>query len=538
MKSLGLGTVEEFPFIDPPASKAIQDGYALLAELGAVDEANELTEIGKHLARLPVDPRVGRMVLAAKSENALREVLIIAAGLSVQDPRQRPSERAAAADEAQKRFDDEKSDFLSWIKLWNFFEETLAHRKSSHKRHEARCVATVEPEWLEAIGAHLVKRHQYAPHWEKQPARVAAFERGTLYGLPLYAKRRVHYGPMDPVESRKIFVRHALVEGDYDTRAPFFLHNRRLVQEIEQLEHKSRRPDVLVDDELICAFYESLVPKGIHNGADFDRWRREAESANPKVLFLKREDLMRHEAAGITIVQFPHRLEMAGRSFALDYHHEPGSPRDGVTLTVPLVALNQVDAMRCDWLVPGLAREKVTRLAKSLPQKLRHQLGPLQEFVDAFLRGSEHDDAPPAESIARYARRELNLAVPLDAFRPETLPAHLSMNFRIVDEHGRQLATGRNLAQLRAELGQRAGEQFARLARSDAPAVKVAAWDFGDLEEVMEIRRGSQTLIGYPGLVDHGDSVSLEVFDSADKARETHRSGLRRLFMLQLKEQA
>ena len=638
MKSLGLGTVEEFPFIDPPASKAIQDGYALLAELGAVDEANELTEIGKQLARLPVDPRVGRMVLAAKSENALREVLIIAAGLSVQDPRQRPSERAAAADEAQKRFDDEKSDFLSWIKLWNFFEETLAHRKSSHKLHEAcrdhflsfnrmrewrdihgqlkelvaelgwrisetpatyqqvhrallagllgnvgtktedgnylgargirfwihpgsgvgrkagrwvmaaeltettrlyaRCVATVEPEWLEAIGAHLVRRHQYGPHWEKQPARVAAFERGTLYGLPLYAKRRVHYGPMDPVESRKIFIRHALVEGDYDTRAPFFLHNRRLVQEIEQLEHKSRRPDVLVDDELIHAFYESLVPEGIHNGADFDRWRRDAESANPKLLFLKRADLMRHEAAGITTVQFPHRLEMAGRSFALDYHHEPGSPRDGVTLTVPLVALNQVDAMRCDWLVPGLAREKVTRLAKSLPQKLRHQLGPLQEFVDAFLRASEHADAPPAQAIARYARRELNLAVPLDAFRPETLPAHLSMNFRIVDEHGRQLATGRNLAQLRAELGQRAGEQFARLARSDAPPVKVAAWDFGDLEEVMEIRRGSQTLIGYPGLVDHGDSVSLEVFDSADKARETHRSGLRRLFMLQLKEQA
>ena len=638
MKSLGLGTVEEFPFIDPPASKAIQDGYALLAELGAVDEATELTETGKQLAKLPVDPRIGRMVFAAKSENALREVLVIAAGLSVQDPRQRPSERAAAADEAQKRFDDEKSDFLSWIKLWNFFEETLAHGKSSRRFHEscrehflsfnrmrewrdihgqlkelvlelgwriserpasyqqvhrallagllgnvgtktedgnylgargmrfwihpgsgvgrkagrwvmaaeltettrlyARCVATVEPEWLESVGAHLVKRHQYEPHWEKQPACVAAFERGTLYGLLLYAKRRVHYGPMDPVESRRIFIRQALVEGDYDTRAPFFLHNRRLLQEIEQLEHKSRRPDVLVDDELICAFYESLVPQGIHNGADFDRWRREAESANPKLLFLKRADLMRHEAAGITTVQFPQRLEMAGRSFALDYHHEPGSPRDGVTLTVPLLALNQVDAVRCDWLVPGLAREKVTRLAKSLPQKLRHQLGPMQEFVDAFLGASEHADAPPAEAMARYARRELNLAVPLDAFRPETLPAHLSMNFRVVDEHGRQLATGRNLAQLRADLGQRAGEQFAELARSDAPAAKVTAWDFGDLEEVMEIRRASQALIGYSGLVDHGDSVSLGVFDSADKARETHRSGLRRLFMLQLKEQA
>jgi ATP-dependent helicase HrpA len=638
MKSLGLGTVEEFPFIDPPASKAIQDGYALLAELGAVDEANELTEVGKQLAKLPVDPRIGRMVLAAKSENALREVLVIAAALSVQDPRQRPSERAAAADEAQKPFNDEKSDFLSWLKLWKFFEEALEHRKSGRKLHEAcrehflsfnrmrewrdihgqlkelaaelgwrisetpatyqqvhqallagllgnvgikteegnylgargirfwihpgsgvrrkagrwvmaaeltettrlyaRCVATIEPEWLESIGAHLLKRHRYEPHWEKQPARVAAFERGTLYGLLLYAKRHVHYGPMDPVESRKIFIRQALVEGDYDTRAPFFPHNRRLVREIEQLEHKSRRPDVLVDDELILAFYESLIPEGIHNGADFDRWRGEAESANPKLLFLKREDLMRHEAAGITTEQFPHELQMAGRSFALDYHHEPGSPRDGVTLTVPLLALNQVDAARCDWLVPGLAREKITRLAKSLPQKLRHQLGPLPEFVGAFLAANEAHDARLAQAIARYARRELNLAVPLDAFRQEMLPAHLSMNFRIVDEHGRQLATGRNLAQLRAELGQKAGEQFSEIAKADVPAAEFTGWDFGDLEDVMEIQRGSQTLIGYPGLVDRGDSVSLEVFDSADKAREAHRSGLRRLFMLQLKEQA
>ncbi len=638
MKSLGLGAVEEFPFIDPPHSKAIQDGYALLAELGAVDEANGLTEIGKQLARLPVDPRIGRMVLAAKSENALGEVLVIAAALSVQDPRQRPGERAAAADEAQKQFNDEKSDFLSWIKLWEFFDEALEHRKSSRKLHQscrehflsfnrmrewrdihrqlkelvvelgwrvsetpatyeqvhrallagllgnvgtkteegnylgargirfwihpgsgvrrkagrwvmaaeltettrlyARCVATLSPEWLESVGAHLVKRHQYEPHWEKQPARVAAFERGTLYGLLLYAKRRVHFGPMDPAESRKIFIRQALVEGDYDTRAPFFLHNRRLVREIEQLEHKSRRPDVLVDDELIYAFYESLVPEGIHNGPDFDRWRREAEAKNPKLLFLKRDDLMRHQAAGITTEQFPHQLEMAGRSFALDYHHEPGSQRDGVTLIVPLLALNQVDAARCDWLVPGLLREKITRLAKSLPQKLRQRLGALPEFVGAFLRANERADAPLAQAIARYARRELNLAVPLDAFRQEMLPAHLSMNFRIVDEHGRQLATSRNLAQLRAELGQKAGDQFAELARADAPPEKVTAWEFGDLEEVMEIRRGSQTLIGYPGLADHGDSVSLEVFDSADKAREGHRAGLRRLFMLQLKEQA
>jgi len=414
----------------------------------------------------------------------------------------------------------------------------MAAELTETTRLYARCVATVESEWIEAIGAHLVKRHQYEPHWEKQPARVAAFERGTLYGLLLYSKRRVLYGPTDPAGSRKVFIRQALVEGDYDTRAPFFLHNRRLVREIEQLEHKSRRPDVLVDDELIQTFYESLVPEGIHNGADFDGWRRDAEAINPKLLFLKREDLMRHEAAGITTTQFPHELEMAGRSFALEYHHEPGSTRDGVTLSVPLVALNQVDAAQCDWLVPGLLREKITRLAKSLPQKLRQAFGALPEFVDAFLVANETRDAPLAQAIARYARRELNLTIPLDAFRSEMLPAHLSMIFRIVDEHGRQLGTGRNLAQLRAELGQKAGEQFSELARADTPPEKVTAWEFGDLEEVMEIRRGSQTLIGYPGLVDHADSVSLEVFDSADRAREAHRAGLRRLFRLQLKEQA
>ena len=638
MKSLGLSAIEDFPFIDPPIPRAIQDGYALLAELGAVDEGNELTETGKQLAKLPVDPRIARMVLAARSENALREVLVIASALSVQDPRERPADRAGSADEAQKKFDDEKSDFLSWLKLWKFFEEGLQSGKSGRKLHQtcrdhflsynrmrewrdihgqlkelvaelgwkiseipatyaqihrallagllgnvgmkteegnylgargirfwihpgsgvgkkagrwvmaaevtettrlyARCVATIDAEWLESVGAHLVKRHRYEPHWERKAAHVAALERGTLYGLPLYTGRRVHYGPTDPVESRRIFIRQALVEGDYETRAPFFAHNRRLVREIEQLEHKSRRPDVLVDDELIYAFYDSLVPEGIHNGADFEGWRRDAERGDANALFLKREDLMRHEAAGITTAQFPARLEMAGSSFPLDYHHEPGSPRDGVTLSVPLLALNQIDATKCDWLVPGLIREKVTRLAKSLPQKLRHPLGVLPEFVDAFLAANSVPDAPLVDALARYARRELNLSIPPDAFRPEMLPAHLSMNFRIVDEHVRQLAMGRNLAQLRAELGDAAGTRFAELAHAETPSRKTTAWDFGDLKEVVEIRRGSETLIGYPGLADYGDAVSLEVFDSAEKAREAHLAGLRRLFMLRLKEQA
>ncbi|MBX6393906.1 MAG: DUF3418 domain-containing protein, partial [Burkholderiales bacterium] len=314
----------------------------------------------------------------------------------------------------------------------------MAAELTETTRLYARVVAGIEPEWLESVGAHLIKRHQYEPHWEKKPAHVAAFERATLYGLPVYTNRRIHYGPLDPEESRRIFIRQALVEGDYDSRAPFFLHNRKLIAEIEALEHKSRRPDVLVDDELIYAFYDSLIPPGIHNGAAFDAWRKEAEAKNPKLLFLKREDLMRHEAAGITTAQFPHHIEMAGRRFALEYLHDPGGPRDGVTMTIPLIALNQISAARCEWLVPGLLKEKVALLAKSLPQKLRHRLGPLQEFAAEFVERVEPSDMPLAEAIARYARSERQLVIPLEAFRPETLPPHLSMNFRVIDEHGRQ----------------------------------------------------------------------------------------------------
>jgi len=644
MKSLRLGEVEDFPFIDPPPPKAISDGYGLLAELGAVDDARELTETGRQLARLPLDPCIARMILAAKAEGSLAEVLIIAAVLSLQDPRERPLERAGAADAAQLKFDDEKSDFLSWLKLWKFYQEALAHKKSNRKlmdlcrehflsynrmrewldihsqlhtfvaemgwklsekeasyaqihrallagllgnvgcksedseyylgargikflihpgsgvgkkagrwimaaeitettRLYARCIARIEPEWLESVGAHLIRRHQYEPHWEKKPARVAAFERATLYGILLYANRRIHYGPMDPVESRRIFIRQALVEGEYESRAPFFQHNRKLIADIETLEHKSRRPDVLVDEELIYAFYDSLVPEGVHNGAAFEHWRREAESGNSKLLYLKREDLMRHEAAGITTALFPHEIDIGARAYALEYLHDPGNARDGLTLTVPLIALNQLSPQRCDWLVPGLLKEKVAALAKTLPQKIRHKLGPLPEFAEQFAvaasaEAKRREDVSLAEAIIRYAREELNLVLPPDAFRPELLPAHLSMNFLVVDEHGRQLAMGRSLAALRAELGEQAGEQFSAIAQPKAALSGITSWNFGELQEIMEIRQGPQTLIGYPALVDRGESVDLEVMDAPQKAAAAHRDGLRRLFMLQLKEQA
>ncbi|MGE3160414.1 MAG: ATP-dependent RNA helicase HrpA [Burkholderiales bacterium] len=629
--SLNLGKVEDFPFLDAPEPRAIADGYALLAELGAVDEGHALTDTGRELARLPLDPRVGRMLLAARHEGCLEQMLVIAAALSVQDPRERPLARQAAADERHAKFDDERSDFLACLKLWKLQGEQGLRRmcrdnflsyprmrewrdvhgqlatvvgeldwKTSSVKPEkpegyraihrallagllgnigmrdesegaytgsrgikfwvhpgsgtrkpgkwivaaelvettrlfARTVASIEPLWLEELGAHLLKRHRDNPHWEKKRAQAVALERGTLYGLPVYANRRVHYGPHDPVLARDIFIRSALVEGEFETRAPFFAHNRRLVHEIERMEHKQRRPDILVDDELIHAFYDARIPEGIHNGADFEKWRKEAERADPKFLHLKREDLMRHEAAGITTENFPHEIRFGANTFGLDYHFDPRSPRDGVTLTVPVALLNQVPQARCEWLVPGLLKEKVRSLAKSMPQRLRHKLGPLDDFAEGFVARVPPSDTPLAQALARDMRDELNLDVPTDAFRPDSAPPHLHMNFRVLDEHGRQLGMGRNLAQLKQELA----PHTAQALREEAPieeGERYTGWTMGDLAEVMEIRRGGRTLVGYPALVDAGDAVTLQVFDAPEEAAAAHRAGVRRLLAIAFKD--
>ncbi|MFZ5538744.1 MAG: ATP-dependent RNA helicase HrpA [Pseudomonadota bacterium] len=651
MKSLGLGDVRAFPFVEPPPARAIADGYDLLGELNAVDGNNELTPIGRELARLPVDPRIGRMLLAARDNHALAEVLIIAAALSVQDPRERPLEAQQAADQAHRRFADEKSDFLSFVKLWNFVEERFEHKKSNRRltdelksnflsprrvrewrevhsqlaaiageagwrqnttpatfeqvhlsllagllgnvgfktldadyreppyagargikffvwpgsplakkagrwvmaaelvettRLFARCVATIEPQWLERVGAHLLKKSWSDPHWEKKPAQVIAFERATLYGLVVYNQRRVEFGSKDPQAAREIFIREALVEGEYETQAPFFAHNRRLVREIRELEHKTRRPDVLVDDELIYRFYDALIPADVCSGASFEKWRRQAEPAQPKLLFLNRDELMRHEARGVTTELFPKQWEMRGVTMALSYHFEPGSPRDGVTLTVPLVALNQVDAVRCDWLVPGMLKEKVHLLLKSLPQKLRRHCVPLPEYAAGFVERHAAELAAPQrpliDALIADLREQKNVVCQPGDFKLETLPAHLTMNFKVVDEHGRQLGMGRSLAALRAELGEQAQQRLREVAAQDAKTAvglheNITDWDFGELPELLEIERKGQKLIGFPALVDRGDRCEIEVFDDAEQAHAKHRDGLRRLFRLQLKEQ-
>ncbi len=688
MKSLHLTDVESFPFIEPPPGRAIADGYQLLQELGAMDDSNQLTPVGKQLAKLPLDPRVGRMILAARDNQALQEVLIIAAALSVQDPRDRPMEAQAAADAAHKKFADEKSEFQSYLKIWKWFEDAIEHKKTNRQLQEncranflsqmrlrewrevhsqlltivkeqgwrlnespatyeqlhlalltgllgnigyksdeephylgargirffiwpgsslakkagrwvmaaelvdttrlyGRCIAQIQPEWLEKIGGHLLKKSYGEPRWEKRAGQVSAFERATLYGLVVYSQRRIQYGLTHPAEARDIFIRDALVEGELDTRAPFFAHNQKLVREIENLEHKSRRIDVLVDEELIVAFYDKLIPPGVYNAVLLEQWHKEATKENPKLLYLNKDELMRHEAAGVTTDLFPKTMQVSGVPLQLSYHFEPGSPRDGVTLTVPLFSLNQLSFDRCEWLVPGMLKEKVHLLIKSLPQKIRRHCVPLPNFAGGFCERKEFGTGNFLDAVIADIREQTGLICMTTDFKFETVPVHLTMNFKIVDEHGRQLEMGRNLATLRAEFGGQARESFQRIASAEKLALldnnkissktgskaanatlasaaeqgssrsagssalvhhaakpviqlqqeNLTAWTFDSLPELLEVQQGKQTLIGYPALVDKITHCHIEVFDDPDEAARIHRVGLRRLFALQLKEQ-
>ena len=671
MKSLKIGNVEDFPFLEAPASRMIADGYQLLTELGAVDERNELTPVGWELAKFPIDPRIARIVLAAREQHCVTEILIIAAALEIQDPRDRPFERADAADQAHARFNDERSDFLAFLKLWDYFTDALKHKKSNRRLTEelhaaflsprrmrewrdvhgqlnmlaaemklplnekpatfeqvhrallagllgnagfksdegdgyvgargtkfaifpgsglrkakpkwvvaaeltetarlyARCAAKIEPEWLEAAAGHLVKRHYFDPHWDRQRAMVNAYERVTLYGLTLVSRRRVHYGPINPVEAREVFIRAGLAADAYETTAPFYAHNRQLISEIRALEHKARRPDVLVDEEAIFAFYDALIPAGIHNGASFEHWRKEAAAANPTLLCMTREYLMRHAATDISEAQFPDRMTVNGVALKLTYRFEPAHALDGVTLTVPLHLLNQLDAAQFDWLVPGLVREKVAFYFKALPKQFRRHLVPVPESVTAFLEeqdvdgriedaGSRIEQAPnenpfprargkvgmgantgagiPVTAVlAKFAQRRAGAPVSADAWDEAKVPAHLLMNYRIVDDAGRELATGRDLEALKAQLGQAAQLTFAQ-AEPGIERDQLREWDFGDLPGEISFTRGGRKLTGYPALVDAGDSVAIRLFDTRAASDASMRAGVCRLLRLELKDQ-
>lgn len=686
MKSLHLGNVEDFPFLEAPQRRAIADGYQLLGELGAVDDDNELTETGRQLARLPLDPRVGRMILEARQRGALAEVLVIASALSVQDVRDRPIDLQAQADQKHAQFDDEKSEFSGYVRLWDWLDTSRGghgkdHRLSNrqyeqllrqnfinvrrvrewrdihsqlhtvvaehkwplnaepatydalHKsmlagllgnvgwkleeaastgsgpseylgargikfhRHPGahlkkrpgrwivcaelvettrlfgRGIATIEPQWIEEVAEHLLRKQLLDPHWEKKSADVMALERATLYGLVVYSGRRVPFARVDQQGAREIFLREGLVAGQWDTPLPFLAANRKLVKQVEELEHKSRRQDVLVDDELIYAYYDQQVPADVYNGHTFEAWYRQASRGDPQLLRLTRDELMRHEAAGITTDAFPKVVRLGGADCAATYLHEPGDARDGLTVTVPLFVLNQVSEERTEWLVPGMLKDKVQALLKSLPQKPRSRFVPLPESatrIAAMLSTTERWAVGSlTDALLKVVRDETSLDVRRTDFKLDMVPAHLFMNLRVVDEHGRQLGMGRNLGALKAEWGAQARGAFQALAglkaaaspaapvaappanatkggaRTPAPApsapqadaaARYTAWTFGELPELMEVRKGATTLVGFPALVDQGDAVAIEVFDEPEVAAARHRIGLRRLFALQLKD--
>jgi ATP-dependent helicase HrpA len=676
MQSLNLGSVEDFPFLEAPPKRAIADGYLLLNELGATDAQNVLTTIGRELARLPLDPRIGRMILEARHREALREVLVVASALSVQDVRDRPLEQQQAADQAHAKFDDDKSEFLATLKLWSWLEHSRGghgeHRLSSRKHEQllrenfisprrvrewrdihaqlqsvvtehgwrvnaseptyeqlhqsmlagllgnigvksdedesylgargirfwrhpgarlskkpgrwivaaeliettrlyARGIAAIEPRWLPDLAGHLIKTQLLEPHWEKKAAQVVALERATLYGIVIYANKRVDFGTVDPAAAREIFIREALVGGEWETKLPFASANRKLIAQVEELEHKSRRQDVLVDDELIFAFYDQQLPAEVHNGQTFERWYREEAKRQPRLLLLTRDELMRHEAAGITTAAFPKTIRLGGVDCAATYLHEPGNAHDGVTVTLPLFALNAASEERCEWLVPGMLKDKVVALAKTLPQRPRSRLVPLPDYAAEFIADTSFGEGSMLDALAAHASKRTGLPLRREDFKHEQLAPHLLMNVRVVDEHGRQLGESRRLAELKAALGLQARSAFQALATlrlptqvASAPAASVGpapaasparahgasepvraaeptrasytAWTFGELPELMELRQGGQALVGYPALIDKGAHVEIEVFDEPEVAAEKHRAGLRRLVALQVRD--
>ncbi len=750
MKSLHLGFVEDFPFLERPTGRAIADGYQLLNELGAVDDANELTPLGQELSRLPLDPRVGRMLLEARTREALDEALVIASALSVQDVRDRPMEAQQQADTAHKKFDDEKSEFTGYLKLWKWIHDARGGSPSSSTagvrvaEHSAPCpppalrapplptqsplppkllsqatthklsnrqyeqllrqnfvnirrvrewkdihsqlhtvvaehkwrlntkpasyeqlhlsmlsgllgnigckvesegdgkpgaggeylgargikfyahpgahltkkpgrwiiaselvettrlfgrgIANIEPQWLEQVGGHLLRRQLLDPHWEKKAAEVVALERATLYGIVVYSGRRVNYSRVDLHGAREIFIREALLGKHWETNLPFLTANHKLIRQVEELEHKARRQDVLVDDELIYAFYDQQLPADVCSGHSFERWYRDEINKNPKLLLLTREELMRHEAAGITTRSFPKTIRLGGVDCAATYLHEPGDARDGLTVTVPLFVLNQVNEERCEWLVPGMLKEKIQVLLKTLHQRPRSRLVPLPEtatkMAETLNQPERFGHGSLVDAVLKLVRDATSLDIVRADIKVDMLTPHFFMNFRVVDEHGRQLGHGRNLGALKAEWGKQARGAFQALANLKLQQSSAAAesatrggetsaatvtstsnravtnvgidnvapnsiarssgtrtggsqaateqrhttWTFGELPELLEIRKGGQTLIGFPALIDAGDAVSVEVFDEPEAAAAKHRAGLRRLFALQIKD--
>ncbi len=649
MLSLKLGDISQFPFVDPPTPKMINAGFTLLAELGAVGDNRNLTEIGRQLAKLPIDPRIGRMILGAKQENCLNEVLIIASALSIQDPRERPLDAQQAADTAQRQFSDENSDFLSFVKLWNFYQQNVHHLSNNKLKklcqehfvsymrmrewvdihHQltnlikemgwklnqveakfeeihcallagllgnigfktkeehylgarniklflfpgsglfkkqpkwmiaselvetsklyARCIAKIEPEWIEKVAGDLCQHQYFEPHWEKTTAQVAGYEKVTLYGLGIILKRRINYGPLDPILAREIFIRHALVYGEYHTKAAFFHHNRELFNEIEVLEHKARKQNILVDDDQVFEFYNRLIPEGIYNGKAFETWLKQAETDNPKLLFLQREDLMQAEGDRVTVNDFPDYMLINGVKLPLSYHFEPNHERDGVTIEVPVTLLNQLPPEPFEWLVPGLLKEKVIALLRALPKSIRRHFVPVPDVAEDILtelsvpkvvfgeNGNflEMQLQSLHELLTTYCHKRLDQSIKNDIWQLDNLPTHLTMNFLLIDHNDQFLVMGRDLSQLQQQWGDKASDICRQEVANESHLEKdyIKTWDFGELPAQVTLKINGVNVQGFPTLVDEEEHVNLRIMDNPELAKQSFHEGLKRLFWLNL----
>lgn len=644
MLQLKLGDIRHFPFIDAPDNRLIKDGFNLLQQLKAVDDGGKITALGRKLGNLPVDPRMGAIVLAAAQHHALNEALIIVSALSVQDPRERPADKQQAADEKHRRFWHEQSDYLAFLGLWQHFEEmrqslsqnqlrrqcqkeflsflklrewrdihhqlTLAcqqlklplnkeeasyesiHRallvglldyvglktndgdylgvrnrkfhlfpgSSQFKKRPqwmvaselletsklyAHGVAKVAPEWILAAGLHLVKRSYSEPHYDAKRGQVMAYEKVTLFGLTLVEKQRVNYAPINPQESRLVFIRQALVEGGYGqvprgrnkrgagTRniGTFFHHNQTAVHSVLALEAKSRRRDILVDDEVLFEFYDERVGAEVAQLASFERWRSEAEQSDPQLLFIDQERLMRHGQFEAGEAQFPDQLTWSGMEFPLSYHFEPGSAEDGVSIHVPVGLLHQVPEYLLQWSVPGLLRDKCIALVKGLPKRWRKQFAPVPAFVDRALASLSPENRPLLDALSQQLYRFNNVEIPKDAWESIEVEAFYQMNIKVDDDNGKLIEQSRDLAELKAKYRENV-RQTLQSAGQDSEVSHITRWDFGDLPKAKQLHRKGIGIKAYPTLVDKGDSVALKMHDNPQEAESMSLRGSVRLAML------
>ncbi|MCF1428249.1 MAG: ATP-dependent RNA helicase HrpA [Shewanella sp.] len=636
MLSIGLGDISGFPFIQPPDPRNIKDGFLLLQELQAVENHKgrlQLTQLGRQLSQIPVDPRLARMVVEANSKGCLHEALVITSGLSIQNPRERPLDKKQAADEAHSRFTDKESDFVSWVKLWdhlkskrhelsasqfrkNCKQEYLAYlrvrewqdlytqlRQAVHdlkwklndtpaeydnlhqallsgllshvgfklenneylgarnrkffvfpgsplakkgpkwimaaeltetSRLFARCCAKINPEWLESLAAHLVKKNHSEPHFEAKQGSVVAFENQVLYGLTIVNRRRVQFGPIDPVEARAIFIRSALAEGQLKTNEVFFHHNRMLLEDVEELEHKSRRRDILVDEDVLVDFYDERLPQGIYNAPKFMRWWKEQKRKNPELLNFDPELLMKRSGDHISALDFPDDWHKGNLKLPLSYHFEPSANDDGVSVHVPVALLNQLDDEGFDWLVPGLREEKCVALIKSLPKTLRRNFVPAPDYGRAAVQAMKPFDTSLMDALCKQLLRMTGTRISREDFDLTQLDKHLVMNFKVEDEEGKVIDEGRDINKLKDKLQGVVAKAIRNIADKGIEKEAITEWNFGNLPKQYQQRKGNYEVKAFPALVDNKDSVAIKLFDDEYEAEKVHRQGLRRLLLLNM----